>query len=202
MMLVAPAEDVNRLRRQSRRWRFKKPLDVVAGGKTRADSVRAGLAAVSKASSYIAVHDAVRPLVTPRIIERVIRAARESKAALAACPSKDTVKLADQNGFVRQSPPRETVWLAQTPQIFERGLLLRAHQKGRHAAVTDDAQLVERLGKRVKLVESPSENIKVTVPMDFIVAERILKNRGSLTQVAAATALSRWERDGSAQGEA
>lgn len=148
MTLVVPADDVDVLRRQSRRWHFKKPLQVVEGGRTRADSVREGLAAVSEGSSYIAVHDAVRPLVTPEIIECVIRAARLSKAALAACPSKDTMKLAGPKGFVRHSPPRETVWLAQTPQIFERELFLLAHEKGRTFAVTDDAQLVERLGGR------------------------------------------------------
>ena len=107
--------------------------------------------------------------------------------------SKDTLKIADARGFVRDSPPRHTVWHAQTPQIFERKLLERAH-KNHHNALpgtvptaqynaslgtvpTDDSQLVERLGVRVKLVESPSENLKVTVPMDFVLARHILKER-------------------------
>jgi 2-C-methyl-D-erythritol 4-phosphate cytidylyltransferase len=177
MTLVVPSDDVGGIRRQSSRWRFKKPLRIVAGGATRAESVRKGLAAVAEPASFIAVHDAVRPLITPQTIEKTIQAARQFKAALAASPSKDTMKLAGPGGFVHHSPPRETVWLAQTPQIFERRLLLKAHQVGRHAVVTDDAQLVERLGKRVKLVESPPDNIKVTVPSDFILARHILEER-------------------------
>ena len=150
---------------------------VVSGGAARADSVRQGLLHIPPTSRYVAVHDAVRPLVTREIIENVIRAARRFKAALAASPSKDTLKLGSQAGFVQHSPPRETVWLAQTPQIFERRLLERANRKGLRQAVTDDAQLVERLGVRVKLVESSSENLKVTVPIDFMLARKILEER-------------------------
>jgi 2-C-methyl-D-erythritol 4-phosphate cytidylyltransferase len=177
LTLVAPAEDVPLLVQQSQTWSFRKPLSIVEGGETRADSVRCGLTEIPDDARYVAVHDAVRPLVTPEVIEAVIAAARRYKAALAACPSKDTVKLASAQGFVRDSPPRETVWLAQTPQIFERRLLEQAHHKGRSLAVTDDAQLVERLGHHVKLVMSPSENIKVTVPSDFILARQILEKR-------------------------
>jgi 2-C-methyl-D-erythritol 4-phosphate cytidylyltransferase len=175
--LVVPTDDVARVRAQTRSWKFKKLTTVVCGGLTRADSVRRGLATIPKSGRYVAVHDAVRPLVTPHVIEAVIQAARKEKAALAAIPSQDTVKLADPRNFVRDSPSRKTVWLAQTPQIFERGLLERAHREGRHRQVTDDAQLVERLGIRVKLVESSPENLKVTLPIDFILARKILEDR-------------------------
>jgi 2-C-methyl-D-erythritol 4-phosphate cytidylyltransferase len=177
IILVVPAEDVRRVRERSRRWKFKKLSVVTTGGATRAESVRRGLLVIPKNCRYVAVHDAVRPLVTPRVIEDVVRAARQFEAALAACLSKDTVKLANGNRVVRSSPPRETVWLAQTPQIFERRLLLKAHEKGRAQLVTDDSQLVERLGVHVRLVESPSENIKVTVPADIILARHILEER-------------------------
>jgi len=156
---------------------MKKLIAVVSGGPTRAASVRRGLSSVPPGCRYVAVHDAVRPLARPALIESVVRAARKGGAALAACPSKDTVKLANARGMVVSSPPRETVWLAQTPQIFERRLLLRAHKQGERLAVTDDAQLVERLGARVKLVESPSDNIKVTVPLDIVLARKILEER-------------------------
>jgi 2-C-methyl-D-erythritol 4-phosphate cytidylyltransferase len=177
IVLVVPADDVTLVRAQVRRWKMKKQITVVSGGPTRAASVRRGLSAIPPGCRYVAVHDAVRPLARPALIESVIRAARKGGAALAACLSKDTVKLANARGMVVSSPPRETVWLAQTPQIFERRLLLRAHENGRSLAVTDDAQLVERLGARVKLVESPSDNIKVTVPLDFILARKILAER-------------------------
>jgi 2-C-methyl-D-erythritol 4-phosphate cytidylyltransferase len=178
IVLVVPADDVANIRALAKRWKMKKLRVIVAGGATRADSVRRGLASIPNGSRYVAVHDAVRPLVRPSLIEAVIRAARKEGAALAAAPSRDTVKLANARGIVSSSPPRETVWLAQTPQIFKRQLLERAHARGKNLAVTDDAQLVERLGARVKLVESPPDNIKVTVPLDYVLAQKILEARG------------------------
>ncbi len=177
IVLVVPADDVLRLAPMAKRWAFKKLTAIVSGGKTRADSVREGLLVVPASARYVAVHDAVRPLVQPQLIEEVIRAARTSRAALAACPSKDTVKIAGPGHFVKASPARETVWLAHTPQVFEKKLLERANKMGRRAAVTDDAQLVERLGVRVKLVESPADNMKVTVPTDYVLARKILEDR-------------------------
>ncbi len=172
IILVVPKEDLKTVR-------FSKNLRVVAGGSTRAESVRAGLRAISSQIAWVAVHDAARPLVSPPLIEKVIRVARKFQAAIAATPSKDTVKLSNGNGSIASTPPRHSVWLAQTPQIFERRLLERAHRQGRNQTVTDDAQLVERLGVRVKLVPSPPENIKVTVPADFKIAKMILKSRGT-----------------------
>lgn len=177
IVLVVPADDVKKLSALQARWKFRKLRGIVAGGATRADSVRQGLDAIPDGSKYVAVHDAVRPLVEPALIENVIRAARAHKAALAACPSKDTVKISGAGDFVTGSPPRETVWLAHTPQVFERNLLIKANRLGRKAAVTDDAQLVEKLGVKVKLVQSPPENMKVTVPSDYVLARQILENR-------------------------
>jgi 2-C-methyl-D-erythritol 4-phosphate cytidylyltransferase len=177
IILVVPSDDVETVLAQTHAWRLKKISAVVSGGATRADSVREGLKNIPDPARYVAVHDAVRPLVTPAIVERVIQAARITKAALAACLSKDTVKIADSRGRVEASPSRDRVWLAQTPQIFERRLLERANRKGKHLPVTDDAQLVERLGVRVKLVESSPENLKVTLPIDFVLARHILEER-------------------------
>lgn len=177
ILLVVPADDLSKIRRQTQTWAFKKLVAVVSGGETRTESVSHGIDAVPLACDYVAVHDAVRPLVTPHVIESVIQAARRTHAALAAYPSKDTVKLADGKDFVTDSPPRETVWLAQTPQIFERRLLERAYRQKNRVA-TDDAQLVERLGVKVKLVKAIPENIKVTVPSDFVTARIILNQRG------------------------
>ncbi len=147
------------------------------GGLTRADSVRQGLKAISGTIRWVAVHDAVRPLVRPELIEETLRQARRHRAAIAATPSQDTVKLANGDGCIHRTPPRETVWLAQTPQVFERSLLERAHAKGSRLKVTDDAQLVERLGVRVRLVEAPAENLKITRPIDLVVARTLLMGR-------------------------
>ncbi len=177
IVVVVPQDDVEDILKQVRSWAFEKIQCVVHGGASRAGSVREGLKQVGETIRYVAVHDAVRPLVEPDLVEAVIAAARRNRAALAACPSKDTVKLANGGGYVASSPPRESVWLAHTPQVFERALLARAHKAGRKLAVTDDAQLVERMGVKVKLVPSSPENIKVTVPMDFVLAGKILEAR-------------------------
>jgi 2-C-methyl-D-erythritol 4-phosphate cytidylyltransferase len=177
MALVVPVEDLSRIRVEAQRWKFKKLDAIIPGGATRAGSVSRGLSAIPAESRYVAVHDAVRPLVTPKIVENVIQAARQSKAAIAASPSKDTVKLANGDGCVHSTPAREKVWLAQTPQVFETKLLRRAHARAASRLATDDAMLVESLGIRVKLVESSAENMKVTVPMDLILARHILQER-------------------------
>ncbi len=192
LLVVLPKNDLDQVRKESPRWGFKKPVFAVAGGETRADSVRQGLAAVPREFRWVAVHDAVRPLVTPELIEDVLKAARKHRAAIAALPSKDTVKRAEANQMIRETLPRETVWLAQTPQAFERNLLDKAHQLSsrrkpgsrsldsglrRNDGVTDDSMLVERLGVRVKLVLASPENLKVTVPADFKFAERLMKER-------------------------
>lgn len=177
IVVVAPSKDVDAVRRRVGRMTGRAIVTVVAGGATRAESVRRGLDAVPSGFSWIAVHDGVRPLVTPHLIERTLKEARRHGAAIAACPSKDTVKLARSNRNIHSTPPRDSTWLAQTPQIFRRSLLERAHRKGARYPVTDDAQLVERLGAPVRLVESSSENLKVTVPMDLEMARIILKSR-------------------------
>jgi 2-C-methyl-D-erythritol 4-phosphate cytidylyltransferase len=174
MILVVPTEDLARARREIKGLR--KPVLLVSGGETRAESVRQGLAAVPARYDWVAVHDAVRPLVTPALIEEVLKSAQQHRAAIAACPSKDTVKVAGPEGTIVRTLPRETVWLAHTPQAFERPLLERAHAQT-VSGVTDDSMLVEQLGVAVKLVISPPENLKVTVPGDLKMAESILKRR-------------------------
>ena len=168
IILVVPKDDLKQCAS------FGPTVRVVAGGATRAESVRAGIKELGPAIRWVAVHDAVRPLVHSKLIEKVIAAARRFKAAIAACPSKDTVKLANGDAYVHSTPLRESVWLAQTPQVFERKLLERAHARGRRLAVTDDAQLVERMGVRVRLVEAPAENIKITRPIDLELAKCIV----------------------------
>src|SRR5207248_828596 len=113
---------VSTIRRRLKVWRLKKPCAVVAGGSTRAHSVNKGLKAMARRVRWVAVHDAVRPLVSAVTIEKVLVAARRYRAAIAASLSRDTVKLADKSGGTKETFPRERVWLAQTPQCFERGL--------------------------------------------------------------------------------
>ncbi len=178
IVLVVPADDLAVVESQVRAWKCKKPVSIVKGGKERSDSVRNGLAALPTGITWVAVHDAVRPLVRPELIEKTLKAAQGSGAALAAYPSRDTVKLSDGKSWVRSTQQRETVWLAQTPQCFAREILERAHRALNHRPVTDDAQVAELAGVRVKLVEGHADNIKVTVPEDLALASFLLKQRG------------------------
>ena len=150
----------------------------VAGGAERQDSVRAGLAALPAATTLVAVHDAARCLVTPEAVAGVIRCARQHGAALLAQPMRDTVKRV-RGGQVRETPERSECWAAQTPQAFRVELLREAIEKACADGFlgTDDAQLVERLGVPVHVVEGDPSNLKITLPLDLAVAELWLRQR-------------------------
>jgi 2-C-methyl-D-erythritol 4-phosphate cytidylyltransferase len=177
VVVVVPMSDVLAVQRRMRLWGFSKVIGVVSGGQTRRESVLHGMKALPVDCSWLAVHDAVRPLVMPEAIDAVYKGAQATGAAIAACPSKDTVKIADDRGAITSTPPRDRVWLAQTPQIFRRDILEKAHKGSPDVAATDDAQLVEATGVHVKLIATSAENIKVTIPIDLKVAELILQRR-------------------------
>jgi 2-C-methyl-D-erythritol 4-phosphate cytidylyltransferase len=176
VVVVAAPESIEQMQSFVREWRFDNVTAVVPGGATRQDSVRAGIDATDGAA-VVAVHDAARPLVTPELIAEGVRLARESGAALCAVPARDTVKEVDGDPPVaRATHDRARIWLAQTPQVFDRELLLRAHQVAEIAA-TDDAALVEAIGHEVRVYEGAPWNLKVTTPEDVIVAEALLRER-------------------------
>ena len=169
-----------------------KALRVVAGGVRRQDSVANAFAAVPRQADMVVIHDAARPFASADLIARTIEAAAESGAALAALPARDTVKrarqgpAADADGgraavasfvYVVETLPRETVYLAQTPQAFRRELLQAALDFGRREGLdaTDEATLVERAGHQVRLVTGEETNIKITVPEDLPIADAIAR---------------------------
>lgn len=158
---------------------FSKVTKVVSGGAQRQDSVRHALAVTEDTTDLVLVHDAVRPFLNADMVERVIQRASEVGAAVVAIPMRDTVKQVGEDGFIRETIDRRRLWLAQTPQAFKIGLLREVHQKAQiediHA--TDDAQLVERFGHRVAVVEGSEDNIKITRPDDFVIGEAILASR-------------------------
>lgn len=153
-------------------------IRLVAGGAERGDSVRAGVAATPADADVVLIHDAARPLVTPDIIDRVLRAAAEGRGAVAAVPVSDTVKEVEA-GRVVATPDRRRLWAAQTPQGFPRALVLDAYRRAAEQgfAATDDAALVEHYGGTVVVVEGSMQNLKVTRPEDVVVAEAILAAR-------------------------
>ena len=155
---------------------FDKVKAVVVGGKSRQESVNLGLNALSNKMKLAAVHDGARPLISWQVIDRTVRAANTYGAAAPAIPVKDTIKVVE--GFVvKNTPDRDTLRAIQTPQVFDfdmlRGALKKAELDG--ATVTDDCSAVERLGLTVKIVEGDERNIKVTTPMDLIIAEMLLE---------------------------
>ena len=156
--------------------RLNKVASVVRGGARRQDSVLAALERLTDADIAL-VHDAARPFVDERIIRDAIAAAREHGAATAAVPVKDTIKVASEDMTIVSTPPRDSLWSAQTPQSFERGLLLEAHASV-SGDVTDDASMVEAAGHAVKLFMGSYDNIKVTTPEDLYLAEAIARARG------------------------
>lgn len=149
---------------------------VVAGGNERQHSIHNALRAADDAD-LILVHDAVRPFVKLRHIEACCQAAAEVGAALLGIPSKDTLKRLDDRHFVSETPSRSSMWQAQTPQVFKRELLLEAyeHADKQQFTGTDDASLVEHLGRPVKMIEGERMNIKLTYPMDLELAKLIIQ---------------------------
>ena len=155
--------------------RFSKVVAVCAGGERRQDSVAEGLKRLD-GCSWVVIHDGARPCLTVELVERGLEEARQTGAAIAAVPLKETVKVVDSEGVIASTPRRENLWAAQTPQIFRFDLIAEAHRRV-NGEVTDDASLVEALGHKVKVYMGYYDNIKVTTPEDLALAETILRMR-------------------------
>lgn len=150
-------------------------IEVVDGGERRSDSVAAGLARVSSDVDYVAVHDAARPCLCDEWVDRIFAAAEKHGAAMFAIPVAGTLKRVGANMQVDETVSRENLWEAQTPQVFQRQLLLDAYAKTADASVTDDAQLVEQLGKPVTVVPGSPINLKIATKEDMRLADKALK---------------------------
>ena len=148
------------------------------GGPARQDSVWAGLQLTDPGLDIVLIHDAVRPLVDPAVVEEVAAKAAKTGAALAAIPATATVKEADAGDTVRRTLPRNLIWLAQTPQGFRRAVILEAYRRARQDGFrgTDDSELVERLGGEVSIVPDSPHNMKITTPHDLLLAEALLNS--------------------------
>ena len=155
---------------------FSLPISLVYGGNERQDSVRFGLAALDQESEIVVIHDAARPFLDPGILTASIHAAAEYGGAVVAIPVRDTIKRVSDSGQVRETVPRQQLWLAQTPQTFRVPLIRAAHARAAAEGVymTDDAALLEWDGKTVNVVPGSSRNFKITTPEDLWLAETIL----------------------------
>jgi 2-C-methyl-D-erythritol 4-phosphate cytidylyltransferase len=191
IVLVLNPDNMGGAAEMATEYGWRKVRAMVPGGERRQDSVGAGLVSVSRLTDpryeWIAVHDGARPLVTPDLISRGLEAAQPLGAAIAAVPSTDTIKSVDAEGTITATPERSNLWLAQTPQIFRMSILVGAYENLINFTdpvdATDCARIVELSGRPVRVFEGERTNIKITTPLDLMMAEAIVKGRaGAGTQ--------------------
>ncbi len=174
LVIVTGATNVEAMGEFAATWAPKTCATVVAGGARRRDSVEAGLRAC--AARYVAIHDGARPLVTPELIGRVVAAAEGRPGAIAAIAVTDTIKQV-REGVIDGHPDRARLWAAQTPQVILRQAWLDAAASG-DSDETDDAAMLSRLGLECVVVEGAQENLKITRPLDLVVAAELLRQAG------------------------
>lgn len=185
IILVTGKEEIEYCRHEIvEKYGFQKVSHIVSGGKERYHSVYCGLQAL-KDCDYVFIHDGARPFVTKEILERAYEAVQKEHACVVGMPVKDTIKLADEDGYAQDTPRRDLLWTVQTPQVFDFPLILSAYtaflqqeqellEQG--VKMTDDAMVAERFSDaRIKLVEGSYENIKITTPEDLRIAEMFLE---------------------------
>ena len=180
IILVVNSGNQAAIARSIKPYCFKKIKCFVLGGKRRQDSVYNGLKVIDRNSKWVLIHDSARPFVDSISITRVILAAKKNGAALLAVRPKATIKLSRKSGIVDQTLDRDKLWEVQTPQVFEKNIILGAYQKYSRGDVTDDASLVEKLGRKVSIVEGDYSNIKITTAEDLLLAELIIKGKNAI----------------------
>ena len=149
------------------------------GGTRRQDSVSQGLMRLDADCEVVVIHDGARPLISPSLIDRCVEAAFKDGAVVVGIPVRDTIKIVSSDRHVRETPARDSLWEIQTPQVFRAELIREAYSRAAREGTeaTDDAMLVERLGKSVTLLEGHRTNIKITVPEDLVFVEALLRER-------------------------
>ncbi len=183
IILVAGTDEVEYCQKEIvEKYHFTKVTSVIPGGEERYHSVYHGICAAENCG-YLLIHDGARPFLTKEILQRCDRAVKEHGACVVGMPVKDTIKIADDQGFTAETPDRDRIWMVQTPQVFSYSLIRNAYDKMMqeekkllrdHIKITDDAMVVERFtNHRVKLIEGSYSNIKITTPEDLRIAEAL-----------------------------
>src|SRR5690554_1854836 len=159
---------------------FDIPIMLIAGGKTRRESVYAGLKVFSPAIDYVIIHDGVRSLMPAKLVDRIMKAVKKYQAVITGIEVTDTIKEVAEDGFVIDTPARDKLWAIQTPQAFLYEIIMKAHREvPDRLKVTDDASLLEEIGVAVKVIKGSKKNIKITRPLDMVLAERLLQDEES-----------------------
>lgn len=189
IIVMSHPDDVETVERLLEEYGCARKLRRVApGGRERVHSVANGLEAIDWPCDYVFIHDCARPFLDGGTLDRLYETVRETGACVAGMPSKDTVKIVDGGGFVQQTPNRADVWTVQTPQVFQKDLILEAHRRAlsdeealreRGIVLTDDAMVAEyAAGCRARMVEASYRNIKITTPEDLVIGEAFLMRAG------------------------
>lgn len=175
IVLVVPRERLGEFESLVQSEGFKKVSRIVAGGTTRRASVYNGLQVIDHDTEIVVVHDAARPLIDVATLEKAVTAAQKHKAVVVGVPVKPTIKRVDLGSMaIKETIERNGLWEIQTPQVFEKGLLIKAHAANAEVDASDDALLVEKIGVEVKIIEGTYKNIKITTAEDLTVAAAFL----------------------------
>ena len=172
IVIVTKQEDILVMMDIAKQFGISKVTEIVPGGATRTDSVKNGINAAK--GDFVAIHDGVRPCIQPIHIAKTVEAAIKTGAAALGCPVTDTLKKVDEKGIITQTVSREGMWAIQTPQVFDKELLLKAYTEGDTVGATDDCMLAESIGVKVTMVEGVRTNIKVTMQEDIDIVSSIL----------------------------
>ena len=177
--MVVKADEMSEIAQIVNKTVKNKPVKLVSGGACRAESAKNGFEAVDKKSDFVAIHDAARCLITPEMIDKTVLKAHKFGAATAVCGVFDTVKTVDENGKITATIPRQTVFRAQTPQVFRNDLYRTALDSCDDlGSITDDNMLLENIGVSIYAVDLGPDNIKITTAEDLTLAKNILTERG------------------------
>lgn len=180
VIVVGKAQDLEFTKTKIvKKYGFKKVIGYVIGGRRRQDSVANALKSLPPEAETVIVHDAARPLVTPELIDRSIKEAKKWPALTVGMPVKNTIKRITTDELVEYTLDRPRLWAIQTPQVFKTDVLLHAHRVAKAEKLwgTDDTMLVEKIGHPVRVIQGSDENIKITTPIDMVIAEAIIAKR-------------------------
>ena len=176
IIVVTSTENLDTMKKLISEYNFNKKIKITVGGETRQQSVFNGFKQVDDKSEYVAIHDGARPLISRNIIEQLIENVKLYRATTVGVPVKDTIKVV-QDGFIKSTPKRDTLFITQTPQAFEKKLYTESVEGAIKSGLdfTDDCQLVENIGYKVFMTIGEYSNIKITTPDDIKLAENLLK---------------------------
>ena len=176
IIVVTSKENLDTMEKLVTQYNFNKKIKLTVGGETRQQSVFNGFKLVDEKSEYVAIHDGARPLISKAFIEKLIENVKLYRATTVGVPVKDTIKVVE-DGFIKSTPKRDTLFITQTPQMFEKKLYSESVTNAieNELDFTDDCQLVESIGYKVFMTSGDYSNIKITTPEDIKVAENLLK---------------------------